>query len=121
MADSSAEMTLAPRNWLLARLPDGIVETLTIEQRQAIHDALLSGGASRQPVNIRLSLPFLKWRFFITVISGGERRSRSRLADERAHHPLRTIGNLFFVFGLACLFYLAALFAFALQSAIIEF
>lgn len=117
----SADSTFAPRNWLLARLPDGVVETLTSEQRKAIHEALTSGGASRQPVNIRLSLPFLKWRFFITVISGGEKRSHDRRAADQAHHPVRTIGNFFFVTGLACLFYLVALIAAALQSAIIEF
>jgi hypothetical protein len=117
----SADSTFAPRNWLLSRLPNGIVETLSSEQRQAIHEALMSGTSSRQPVNIRLSLPFLKWRFFITVISGGERRSNSRLTAERAHNPLRTLGNLFFALGLAFLFYLAALVAVALQSAIIEF
>ncbi len=65
--------------------------------------------ADRPPVNIRLSVPILRWRFYFAITGGQERRGTERLAAERGHHPLRTPGNVLFVVGGAMLLYMAAL------------
>lgn len=126
MANSPDEMaaTLTPPadgNWLFARLPDGVLGSLTAEQRNALEEAVVGNHGRRPPVNIRFSLPLLKWRFYMSVIGGEEKRNAARRARDRVHHPLQTAGNLFFVFGLAVLFYMAAALVVALQSSIIEF
>ena len=54
--------------------------------------------ANNHPVNIRLSIPLLSNRFYVTLIMGRERRSPQRRAAEREKHPLQTKGNV------ACLF-----------------
>lgn len=51
-------------------------------------------------VNVRLSIPFLFGRYYLTVVAGKERRSPDRLAVERRKHPLATFGNLAFFFAL---------------------
>ncbi|MDX1402577.1 MAG: hypothetical protein R3245_11695, partial [Kiloniellales bacterium] len=49
------------------------------------------------PVNIRLSIPFFKDRYYLTLVAGRERRSPDRLNQEKADHPLITRGNVFFL------------------------
>ena len=63
----------------------------------------------RPPVNIHLSVPVLRWRFYFAITGGQERRGVQRLAAERGHHPLRTPGNVLFVVAGAMILYLAAL------------
>jgi len=75
----------------------------------------------RHPVNIRFSLPLMLGRFYITVVGGTEKRSPQRRARERRESPVGTLSNIFFFLGVAVLFCLAVVFAFALHSAIIEF
>ena len=50
-----------------------------------------------------------------------EKRSPERRAEERNKYPLRTLANVFFFVGLATVFYMLAVIALAMQSAIIEF
>ncbi len=66
-----------------------------------IADRKTPGGApweSDHPVNIRLSIPFFTWRYYLTVIAGKEQRSTERLAEEREKHPLTTTANMIFLF-----------------------
>jgi hypothetical protein len=53
------------------------------------------------PVDIRLTLPLLSGRYYLTVLAGRERRSAERLRAERDRHPLLKTGNvvLFLLFG----------------------
>ncbi len=46
------------------------------------------------PVNIRLSIPFLFARCYVTIVAGKERRSRERLASEYRKHSLLKVGNV---------------------------
>ena len=108
-------------NWLFSQLPAETLDSLNDDQRVAIHNTVSKAAQSHQPINLRVSIPFIKWRFFITIIGGEERRDSVRRTLERARNPLRTAGNIFFVVGMATLFYVAALFAVALHSAVIEF
>ncbi len=77
------------------------------------------GGESwgRHPVNIRLSIPLLFGRYYVTVVAGKERRATERLVGERRKHPLLTLGNVFVFFVLGSICGLALLALFQLLSA----
>ncbi|MCC7016562.1 MAG: hypothetical protein IT564_05110 [Rhodospirillales bacterium] len=79
-----------------------------------------AGFWRRHPVDIRFSLPFLGGWFYVAILSGPERRSAERRAEQRHRYPLRTAANVFFVLGLAAAFYAVALVVLAFGSAIIE-
>ncbi len=67
------------------------------------------------PVNIRLSIPLLFTRYYVTIVAGKEHRSGKRLASERKKHPLMKLGNLVVMAacGTICGLALLALFQFA--------
>ncbi len=44
--------------------------------------------------NIRLSIPLLFNCYYVTIVTGKERRSRERRAIERTKHPLVKFGNV---------------------------
>lgn len=108
-------------NWLFARLPPWIIDTLSTEQTEALHLALDDQSWDRPPINIRIGLPWFARRYYLTVIAGEEARSIERRADERHRYPLRTLANLFFFVGIATVFFMIALIALAFGSAIVEF
>ncbi|MEE9317700.1 MAG: hypothetical protein V3U48_05360 [Rhodospirillales bacterium] len=110
-----------PVNRFFERLPEWVIDTLSPEQKEAIHQAAEDPSWGRSPVNIRFTLPFLSRKYYITVVGGSERRSDERRAKERHHYPLRTLANIFFFVGLATVFYVAAVIVLALQTAIVEF
>ncbi len=58
---------------------------------------------SDHPVNIRLSIPLLSRRYYLTLVAGTERRSAQRMAEERKKHPLAKTGNVL-VFGMLGIF-----------------
>lgn len=79
------------------RLPAPVSNQLSTDQKKAIAAALPGYGSTKPPVNIRLSVPMLRWRFYFAINSGKERRSKPRLAADRRHNPLATRGNTLFV------------------------
>ena len=111
----------AQRNWLFDRMPEWVVDTLTNEQKEAIHAAATEPTWDRHPINIRLTIPYVGRYFYITVVGGTGNRSPERRADERHRYPLRTVANVFFFVGVGVLFYVAALFAIGIFSAAVEF
>ena len=62
------------------------------------------------PVNIRLSVPLVFWKFYVTIVGGPERRSGERRRAERAQHRLDKLGNVIFMgyFGVIVLLALSA-------------
>ncbi len=54
-------------------------------------------GWSRHPVDIRLSLPFITNRYYLTLVAGRERRCPDRRSEDRAKHALGTSSNLMFL------------------------
>lgn len=108
-------------DWLFERLPGWVIDTLSPEQKEAIHGAAVDASWSRPPINIRLSIPFFGRNYFVTVVGGESKRSAERRDHDKHRYPLRTAANVFFFLGVGAIFYLCALFAVALQSAIIEF
>ena len=82
---------------LMENLPGEMRDSFTDDQRQALGEAMSTRTWRRQSVDIRLSLPFLTERFFMTVVAGRERRPSQRRRAERVFHPLGTIGNTLFM------------------------
>lgn len=106
---------------LFERLPRWVAETLTAEQKDAIAQAMREPPWKVHPVDIRLTVPFLKRGLYVTVVGGGEKRGRERRARDRGLRPMRTAANVLFMLGIATILYLAAFVAIALYAAIIEF
>jgi hypothetical protein len=82
---------------LIDDMPGDMRDSFTAAQRDALSEAMGSRTWRRQSVDIRLSLPLLSSRVFMTVVAGTERRPRVRRRAERVFHPLGTIGNTLFV------------------------
>lgn len=106
---------------LLDRLPPDVVQSFTEDQRAALWTAVKPTTWRRHPVNIRLTIPLMGDRFFVTVVGGYEKRSSERLARERRMFPMRTAGNILFLMGVGGAFYLAAIVGMMLFSSLIEF
>ncbi len=69
------------------------------------------------PVNIRLSIPLLFGRYYVTLVAGKERRSGERLASERKKHPLMKLGNIVVMAACGTICGLVALSMFQLATA----
>ena len=91
------------------RLPPHILASLTAEQRSAIAAAADEPEWTGHPINIRVSLPAILGRAYITIVAGRERRDGQRRRHDRVRNPLNTVGNLAFVFVAAFVFYISAL------------
>ncbi len=84
-----------------------------------IKDRKAPGGTpweSYHPVNIRLTIPFLKKRYYMTLVAGMERRSAQRLAEERLKHPLIKTGNVLMMAAFGIITGLAFLAVFQVAS-----
>ncbi len=103
------------------RMPPHILAGFTAEQRAAIGAAARESGASERAVNLRLSIPFLFRRFYLTILAGPERRGNERRKSDRSAHPLRTAGNFMFVIDAAIGFYVTAAVGILVYSSILEF
>ncbi len=78
-------------------------ERLERETREGVSDTSSAspretpGGepwGEAHPVNIRLSIPLLFGRYYVTLVAGKERRGGERLTSERDKHPLMKFGNI---------------------------
>lgn len=54
---------------------------------------------SDHPINLRLTVPLLFKRYYVTIVAGEERRSPERRVEERQKHPIRTTGNVIVLFA----------------------
>ncbi len=107
--------------WLFERLPPWVADTLTTEQKEAIHEALRGAEWASHPVNIRFTVPFIGRYYYVTVVGGEGRRSAERRAHDHNKYPLRTVANVFFFLGVGAAFYAAALVGLALYGVVVEF
>ena len=112
---------VAPSHSILDRLPPDVLGSLSAEQRAAI--AVASGDWKNgfHRVNIRFTLPLLPKRWYVTVLGGPERRTVERRRIERARNPLRTAGNMAFIFVTALIFYGVGAAALLFSSSVIAF
>lgn len=106
---------------LFDRIPEDVADTFTEAQRAALYGAVKPSTWKRHPINIRMSMPFIGGRYFITLVGGPEKRSRERVSREGRMFPLVTAGNLMFLLGVGGAFYLAAVFGMLIFSGLIEF
>lgn len=92
-----------------ARIPAKTAATLTDTQLVALKQALSNRVGKGQAVDIRVSIPIFKWRFYLVFLLGREKRSKERLAKERLLHPIFTIANTIFLTILSLLLITALL------------
>lgn len=105
----------------LASIPGDVAATFSADQLGAIAGVLRQRAWRRPRVNVRVSLPLLSRRYFLTLVAGIDKRSAARRAGERAIHPLRTLGNLLFMGALLAALYGALAIGLLVQSSILEF
>lgn len=81
-------------------MPKDVGDSLTDLQLTMIERALDSGRWRLHPVDLRLSIPLLWWRFYVVLLAGPEKRSPERRRSEQINRPLRAVANtvLFAVF-----------------------
>lgn len=111
----------SPTHSIFDRLPPDILGGLSVEQRAAIASAAGQWDAKSHRVNIRISLPLLPERWYLTVLGGPERRTVERRRVERVRNPVRTAGNLVFIFLAALGFYGVAAAALLFSSSVLEY
>ena len=107
-------------NDVLSRLPEEIRDGLAPEQVSAIRKSIREDWGGH-PVNIRLNIPLLFKRGYVTMVAGVCKRDPERHKQDREVHPLRTIGNILFVGGCAALIYLVVIAAILFYSSAIDF
>lgn len=78
------------------RLPRRIAKSFNDAQLRAIAAAFSARPWKSHRGDLRLSLPFLKRRFYFVLLAGSDKRSDERRKIDRAVHPLVTVGNIFF-------------------------
>ncbi len=112
--------------WILTRLPADLRARLDATDAAALCVAAAggaTGGAAwrRHPVDIRLSLPWVGRRFYVTVVSGPERRPKTRRVAEGAQRPLIAIGNILFAIGLTTVLFLGGALAVLFLTSLVEY
>lgn len=85
---------------LFARLPQGIRDSFTEQQAEALKKAAADLRWGQHPINIRITIPAVFGRFYLVLIAGLERRNKERRKLERLQHPLFTPANILFFLGL---------------------
>ncbi|MBT5647732.1 MAG: hypothetical protein HOJ41_07675 [Rhodospirillaceae bacterium] len=117
----SSALDAAPSHTILDRLPPDILGSLSVEQRAAISVASGDWKNGLHRVNLRLTLPLLSKRWYITVLGGPDRRTAARRKVERAQNPLRTAGNMAFIFVTALTFYSVGAAALLFSSSVLSY
>jgi hypothetical protein len=76
-----------------------IRQSFTETQLRELERVLAPFSARRQPVDVRISVPLFRRRYFMTILAGPELRSAERLKADRAKHAIATTANIcFFAF-----------------------
>ena len=124
MPDGSHSPTIDTENHnhtFLDRLPPHILGGLSLEQRAAIAAASGDWKAGAHRVNLRVSIPLLPKRWYLTVLGGPERRTAVRRRVERIRNPVRTAGNLAFIFVTAMTFYTVGAAVLLFSSSVLQY
>ncbi len=88
---------------LVLRLPLEVRRSLDHEQLMALRQATEELAWHGHAVDIRLSFWTPLGRRYLAIVGGRERRGRTRLAHERARHPLVRLGNLVSLLLFGCI------------------
>ena len=111
---------LSHDEWLESRFPREVLNALSPEQRTALGTVMRESSWKSHPVDLRFSFPLLAQRYFLTIVGGRERRSNERLKAERRARPVRTVGNILFILGIAVFFYMVAVMGIFVYADILE-
>ena len=98
-AASARQRTM--RDCLLGPMDPEIAKSFTESQLRELERVLVASPSRRLPIDIRMTVPFFRRRYFMTFVAGRELRSAERLKQERAEHAFWTFAN-----GCFCLFLL---------------
>ena len=82
------------RRRFLERMPEEVASSFTELQLETIEHALEGDKWRDHPVDVRLSIPVLRRRFYFVLLAGPERRSAERRKYERARRPVRVIADI---------------------------
>ena len=82
------------RDHLHDKMDPEVAKSFSEPQLMALESILAARSPSRLPVDIRLTVPLFRRRFFVTLLAGEERRSELRLQEERVRHPLWRIAHV---------------------------
>jgi hypothetical protein len=100
---SESQMALTDHtSWFWNAVGKEVEGTLSVEQRQAIENAVKRSSHVSNPADVRLSFG----TFFVRIISGKERRGGPRLREDRKAHPVIVARN----FPVLAAFWIAATF-----------
>lgn len=84
---------------LVERMDPEVANSFTKAQLLELERVLSAPSRRRLPIDIRLTVPLLRHRYFLTLLATPERRSAARLKAERATREPWSFGNIcFFVF-----------------------
>ncbi len=110
------------RRQYLSRVPSHIKDSLDDEQLTALADiaaAMRAAWANRHRVDIRMSVPLLFSRYYLTVLSGPEGRGRRRRGEDGKTSPFRRLANVAFIGIVAAGFYTVAGLALLIYSSVL--
>ncbi len=82
------------RRRFLESMPEEVASSFTELQLEMIEHALEGGKWRDHPVDVRLSIPVLRRRFYFVLLAGPEQRSAERRISERARRPLRSVSDM---------------------------
>ncbi len=87
---------------LLRSMDPEVARSFTDAQLRELERVLTAPTSRRLPIDVRITVPFLWRRYFITFLAGPEQRPAERLKEERAKRAIWTFANIcFFLFLLA--------------------
>ena len=92
-----------------AHIPPETAATFTDAQVEALKQACSQLNWKKHPVDIRLSVPVLVNRFYLVVLAGPERRSRSRRRVESKKYPFWTATHAIAAASLLSLIFFSSL------------
>ena len=110
------------RRQYLSRVPSHIKDSLDDEQLTALADiaaAMRAAWANRHRVDIRMSVPLLFSRYYLTVLSGPDGRGRQRRNEDGKSGPFRRLANVAFIGIVAAGFYTVAGLALLIYSSVL--
>ncbi|WP_414543634.1 hypothetical protein [Nostoc sp. CCY0012] len=103
---------------LFAQINPQIASTFTDKQIEALKRSFTYKKSSNSFLDIRLSIPVPRLRFYIVFLAGVERRSQKRLRSEKGLYPFWTLSNSLFIIGFAIILSISTftIFSFVLSS-----
>ena len=85
------------RERLLKPMDGEVAKSFSEAQLRELERILAASASRRVPVDVRITVPFLWRRYFVTFIAGPEQRSEERLKEERAKHAICSFANVCFL------------------------